>query len=192
MRKISLAPNQYAMKQTTATEEVVVGLILRPHGLRGLVKVRPLTDDPQRYFELSKVRLVHNGQALGEFELERVEIQNPQTLLVKFRGRDSIEAIEALRGAEIRIPRSECLPTVEDEYYHFDLLGLPVETRAGRKLGVLHEVITHPGNDIWVLHDEEQRELLLPAIASVIKEVNLKERRIVVDLLPGLLDQGTN
>lgn len=180
------------MKQTTAIEEVVIGLILRPHGLRGLMKVRPLTDDPQRYFELSIVRLVSNGQALGEFELERTEIQNPQTLLVKFRGRDSIEAVEALRGAEIRIPRSECLPTAEDEYYHFDLVGLPVETLAGRKLGVLREVITHPGNDLWVLRDEQQREVLLPAVASVIKEVNLKERRIVVDPLPGLLDPGTN
>lgn len=180
------------MKQTNALEEVVIGVILRPHGLRGFVKVRPLTDDPQRFFELSKVSLEQNGRPLGEFHLERTEIQNAQTLLVKFRKCDSIEAVETLRGAEIRIPRSECLPTEENEYYHFDLIGLPVETVSGRKLGVLHEVVAHPGNDIWVIHDEEQRELLLPAIASVIKEVNFEKRRIVIAPLPGLLDEGTN
>ncbi|MEK7728802.1 MAG: ribosome maturation factor RimM [candidate division KSB1 bacterium] len=168
--------------------EVTIGIILRPHGLRGLVKVRPLTDDANRYFALKKVRLHLKGALLGEFALEHVTMSTPKNLLLKFRGRDSINEVEALRGVEIRITRDECLPTAKDQFYHFDLIGLPVQTTTGRTLGTLSTILEHPGNDIWVVHDEAHNELLLPAIGSVIKEVNLEQRRIVIEPLPGLLD----
>ncbi len=172
--------------------EVAIGIILRPHGLRGWVKVRPLTDDPNRYFDLVKVSLHHKDRRIGEFRLERVEISKPQNLLVKFREVDSIDEAEALRGAEIRIPRSECLPTTADQFYHFDLIGLPVQTSEGRMLGTVSEILEHPGNDIWVVRDDEYNEILLPAIASVIKEVNLEEKRIIINPLPGLLNDAAN
>lgn len=171
--------------------EITIGTILRPHGLRGFVKVRPLTDDPQRYFDLKKVRLYLKGEALGEMKIARVEMSSPQSLLVKFRGRDAIEQVEALRGAELRIPREELLPTEKDQFYQFDLIGLPVQTTDGRVLGTLDSIMENPGNDIWVVHDEAQQEFLIPAIASVIKEVNLAQRRIIVEPLPGLLDEKT-
>jgi 16S rRNA processing protein RimM len=174
----------------SAENEVTIGIILRPHGLRGLVKVRPMTDDPQRYFDLKKARLHHKGASLGEIKIERVALSSPQSLLVKFSGRDSIDDAEALRGAEIRIPRAECLPTAADRFYHFDLIGLPVQTTSGRTLGAIASIMEHPGNDIWVVHDEAHNELLIPAIASVIKEVNLEQRRIVIEPLPGLLDDA--
>ncbi len=173
-----------------AENEVTIGIILRPHGLRGALKVRPLTDDPNRYFDLAKVSLHQKGKPLGEFRIERVEISNAQNLLVKFHERGSIEEVEALRGAEIRIPRSECLPTTTGQFYHFDLIGLPVQTSAGRSLGTVSEILEHPGNDIWVVHGENHNELLIPAIDSVIKEVNLEQRFIIIDPLPGLLDDA--
>ncbi len=175
-----------------AENEVTVGIILRPHGLRGMVKVRPLTDDPNRYFDLKKVGLHQKGRRLGEFSIERVEMSAPQSLLVKFRGRDSINDVEALRGAELRIPRAECLPTASDQFYHFDLIGLPVQTTAGRALGTVSSIMEHPGNDVWVVHDAEHNELLIPAIASVVKEVDLEKKRIVVAPLPGLFEEAPN
>lgn len=172
-----------------AENEVTIGIIMRPHGLRGMVKVRALTDDPERYFDLARVNLHQAHRSLGAFEIERVEVSNATNVLVKFRGRDSIEAVESLRNAEIRITRAECLPTSDNQFYHFDLIGLPVETNAGRVLGTVSEILEHPGNDVWVVHDTEHNELLLPAIASVIKEVDLKRRRIVIEPLPGLFDE---
>ncbi len=172
--------------------EVTIGIILRPHGLRGFVKVRPLTDDPQRYFDLKKVRIHLKGEALGEIKIERVAMSSPQSLLVKFRGRDAVEQVEALRGAEIRIARKECLPTEQDQFYQFDLIGLPVQTTSGRMLGTVSSIMEHPGNDVWVVHDEAHNEFLLPAIASVIKEVDLHNKRIVIEPLPGLLAEDVN
>jgi len=169
-------------------QEVTIGIVLKPHALRGVVKVRPTTDDPQRYHRLECVRLYSRGAALGEFRLQRVEIAGPQLLLVKFAGFDSSDAVEALRGAEIRIARTEILPTAENQFYYFDLIGLPVQTETGLALGKVVEVIEHPGNDLWVVHDEAQNELLLPAISSIIKEVDLKRKRIVITPIPGLLD----
>lgn len=176
------------MQHLPKPNEVTNGVVLRPHGLRGMVKVRPTTDDPNRYFDLNKVRLYQKDAALGEVTIERVEMSTPQSLLIKFRGCDSINNVESLRGAELRIPREECLPTEADQFYQFDLIGLPVQTTGGQILGTISSIMEHPGNDIWVVHDEAHNELLIPAIASVIKEVNLEQRRIVIEPLPGLFE----
>ena len=180
------------MQHLSTPNEVTIGIILRPHGLRGMVKVRPTTDDPNRYFDLNQVRLYQKDAALGEIKIERVEMSTPQSLLIKFRGRDSIDNVESLRGAEIRIPREECLPTEDDQFYQFDLIGLPVQTTSGQILGAISSIIEHPGNDIWVVHDEAHNELLIPAISSVIKEVNLTQRRVIIEPLPGLFEVTPN
>ena len=169
-------------------QEVTIGIIVKPHGLRGMLKVRPTTDDPQRYRRLDRVKVYLRGEILGEFQVQRAEITAPQMVLVKFAEHDSCDAVEAFRGAEIRIARTECLPTAANQFYHFDLIGLHVRTEAGMSLGKIVEVIEHPGNDLWVVHDDAQNELLLPAISSVIKEVDLAKKCVIIMPLAGLLD----
>jgi 16S rRNA processing protein RimM len=169
-------------------QEVTIGIIIKPHGLRGVLKVLPTTDDPQRYHRLNRVRVYVRGEFLGEFRVQRVEIAAPQLVLVKFAELDSCDAVEAFRGAEVKIPRTESLPTAPNQFYHFDLIGLPVRTEAGMVLGTIVEVIEHPGNDLWVVHDDARNELLLPAISSVIKEVNLAKKYVLIVPVPGLLD----
>lgn len=165
-----------------------MGVVLKPHGLRGQVKVRPMTDDVNRYHRLKAVSLHLRGELLGEFHLQRADVAGPQLVLVKFAEFDACEQVEFLRGAEIKIPRAECLPTRENQFYQFDLVGLAVQTETGVVLGKITSVIEHPGNDLWVVHNESHRELLLPAISSIIKEVNLAEKRVLITPLPGLLD----
>ena len=177
------------MEQREVTlPQVTVGVILKPHGLRGMVKVRPTTDDPQRYRRLGRVNLFLRGESLGEFRVQRAEIAGPQLVLVKFAEHDNSDAVAPLRGAEIQITRSECLPAGKNRFYHFDLIGLPVCTEAGEALGRIVEVLEHPGNDLWVVHDQAQNELLLPAVSSVIKEVDLARKVVTITPLPGLLD----
>ncbi len=168
--------------------EVTIGVILKPHGLRGTVKVEPTTDDPQRFHQLDRVALFLRGEALGTFRLQRVEVPSPHLVLLKFAECDSCDEVQRFRGAEIKITRTQCLPTAENQFYHFDLIGLPVHTNAGLTLGKIVEVIAHPGNDLWVVHDEAGNELLLPAISSIIQEVNLARQYVVITPLPGLLD----
>lgn len=168
---------------------VTIGVILRPHGLHGMVKVKPETEDPGRFRQLSEVELRLRGQSLGAFEIERVIIE-ARGLRLKFHKLDSIEAVEPLRGAEITIPRALCLPTSEHEYYAFDLIGLPVFTSAGQRLGTLSDIVPYPANDVWVVHDEAKREWLIPAIRAVIKNVDLAQQRIEIEPMPGLLDES--
>ncbi|MGH7495159.1 MAG: ribosome maturation factor RimM [bacterium] len=169
-------------------QEVTIGIIIKPHGLRGVLKVRPTTDDPQRYRHLDRVRVYLRGESLGEFQVQHAEIATPNLVLVKFAEHDSCDAVEPLRGAELKIARAECLPTSENQFYHFELIGLSVHTETGKVLGRIVEVIEHPGNDLWVVHDDAQNELLLPAISSVIKEVNLAKQYVIIIPVPGLLD----
>jgi 16S rRNA processing protein RimM len=169
-------------------QEVTIGIIVKPHGLRGVVKVWPTTDDPQRYHHLDRVRAYVRGEFLGELQIQRVEIAGPELVLVKFAEHDTCDEAERFRGAELKIARTECLPTAENQFYHFDLIGLPVRTEAGVALGKIVEVIEHPGNDLWVVHDDARNELLLPAVSTVIKEVNLAKKYVIISPIAGLLD----
>ena len=80
-------------------QEVTIGIIVKPHGLRGMLKVRPTTDDPQRYRRLDRVKVYLRGEILGEFQVQRAEITDPQMVLVKFAEHYSCDAVEAFRGA---------------------------------------------------------------------------------------------
>lgn len=168
---------------------VTIGVILRPHGLHGMVKVMPETEVPERFHRLETVELRLRGRSLGTYEIERAIIE-ARGVRLKFRQLDSIAAVEPLRGAEITIPRALCLPTSENEYYAFDLIGLPVFTRSGRRLGTLTDIVPYPANDVWVVHDEAQHEWLIPAISSVITTINLEQQRIEIEPMAGLLDES--
>jgi len=172
-------------------KEVTIGVIVRPRGLHGEVKVVPETEDPERFRRLEAVELRLQGRSLGSFRLERVIIES-RGLRIKFHQLDSLASVEPLRGAQIVIARESCLPTGEQEYYPFDLLGLPVYTSAGRLVGTLSDVVPYPANDVWVVRDASGREWLLPAISSVIKSVEVAVPRIVIEPLEGLLDDSTS
>jgi 16S rRNA processing protein RimM len=96
--------------------------------------------------------------------------------------------VEPLRGAEIRIPHNERLPINDRQFYHFDLIGLSVHTVAGIRVGKIVEILENPGNDVWVIRDDNDRERLIPAIDSVIKAVRLEQRQVIIAPMPGLLD----
>ena len=175
------------MQSTTQQEEIVVGVILKPHGLQGMMKVLPTTDEPQRFERLEEVALVHHGTPVGIFHVESVHLSD-KFVRLKLQELDSCEAVEALRGAEITIPRSACLPTDADQFYQFDLVGLEVFTQEGECLGKLAEVLPYSANDVWVVKNDAGQELLLPAIKSVIQKVDLEARRIIIVPIDGLLE----
>jgi 16S rRNA processing protein RimM len=169
---------------------VMIGEIVRSHGVQGTVKIRATTDNAERFSLLKKVRLQRNSTTLGEYVIEQLRIANEE-VYVKFGGVNDRDQAEQLRGAALMIPREECLPTAEDQFYHFDLIGLPAYTIAGEPLGEIVDIYAMPGNDVWVIRDLDRsgHETLIPAIKSVIKEVDLKNRRVVITPIPGLLDE---
>lgn len=169
-------------------EYIAVGEILGPHGIQGEVKVRALTDFPERFYVLETV-MVKLGDGLRQHRVEECRVLPQEVIIIKFSGVNDREAAATLRGGLIEIPPEEVMPLPEGHYYVFQLVGLPVYTVAGELLGRLKEVLVTGANDVYVVADSgRDREILVPAIKEVIKEVDLDGEKIVIDPLPGLLE----
>jgi 16S rRNA processing protein RimM len=159
-------------------EAVSVGRILSAHGLKGDLKVQPLTDFPSRFERGSRLWL--DGSPV------RVESSRRQrgSVYLKLEGIDDRTAAEALRDKELQAPRPQAIYE-KGRYYLHDIIGVEVFDEAGMLLGRLEDVMATGANDVFVVRGE-RGELLLPAIEDVIKEVDLRRKRITVELLPGL------
>lgn len=163
-----------------------VGVISSTHGVRGEVKVYPTTDDPARFQQLKKV-LLDTGKERMSLEIDGVKFFK-NLVILKFRGLDSIEAVEGYKGKDLYISREDAVPLSENENFIADLIGMEVRTDKGVSLGVLSDVMETGANDVYVVKTPEGREILLPAIRDCILEVNVEEKRMLVHVLEGLLD----
>ena len=166
-------------------EYLEVGQIVNTNGLKGLLKINPFTDDITR-FERLKTILVEHKKELLEFEIESVRYQKKQVLL-KLKGIDTIEEAEKYREDYLKIKRNKEEKLPEDTYYIVDLIGLDIYTENGELLGKLDDVFSTGSNDVYVVKNSEGKQLLLPAISDVIKNIDLEQKKIVVNLIEGLL-----
>jgi 16S rRNA processing protein RimM len=123
----------------------------------------------------------------GRERIERVRFHRGQ-VLVKFFGREDASAAESLRGNYISVTRDQLIPLEQDNYYVFDLIGCEVFDTAGEFYGKLVEVLETGGNDVYVVKpanapgvQKKRGDILLPAIKSVILEVDIERKRIVAD-----------
>lgn len=108
-------------------------------------------------------------------------------LLLKFKGIDTPEDANLLRGSFLIIKREELKPLKKNQYYIVDLLGLDVYKDDDTLLGKVDDIYNTGSNDIYVVKDELGKQILLPGIPDVIKKVDLEEKRITVHLIKGLI-----
>ena len=168
---------------------VVIGEITRPHGVRGAVKVLPHTDYPQRFDSLAEV-YVGTGDTEPELMGFSLLSRQKDQLICRIGGAESRDAAEKRRGKLLLVPREEAVELPPGYYYIFDLVGLAVHTEDGKCLGRLKEVLQPGANDVYVVEPTDgESEILLPAIKDVVLDVDLREGRMLVRLLPGLLEE---
>lgn len=160
-------------------QKLEIGQIVNTFGIKGFVKVKPFTDDISRFDYLKNVYIKEK-----QYEIEDVKYHKDMVLL-KFKGIDKIEDAESLRNSYLEINREDG-NLEEGAYYIVDLLGLDIITDTGKVLGKLDDIYNTGSNDIYVVKDELGKQLLLPAIKDVIKEINLEEKKITVHLMKGL------
>ena len=163
---------------------VVLGEVVKTQGLRGQVKVRSEIVDPEN-FRLPGICLRCRDGSLEPVEVLRYRRQKGAYIL-DLKGCDTIAAVQSFVGCELVCRGSQLPPPGEDEYYHYQILGLPVLTFTGERLGRLREIIPTGGHDVFVIRpDEDGREagaeILLPMVASYVLEIDLEAGRIVVD-----------
>ncbi len=185
---ITAAPMFPRPEPASGAAHVVVGQILTAHGVRGEVKVRSFSDFAER-FAVGKQCLV----AKAPFTLT-ITASRPfrDALLVRFDEVPDRTTAESLRGSTLAIPESEMGELAPHSYWQHDIIGLSVETEAGQKLGRVSQVLRTGANDVFevapvpALGGDEA--FLLPAVAAVIRQVDIPAERLVVRLPPGLLE----
>ena len=168
---------------------IVLATIVRSHGLKGEVKVSLSCSGVDRLASCKTLRLVKDGKEIKPVTIIR-SFQHPDgDAVVRLKEVVGIEEAEKLRGAQLAILSGEKPDLPPDNYYLDDLVGLTVVTIKGESLGQIEEVIENPANGICVVREGE-KEILIPALKSVIREVDLKGRRMVVSL-PEEIDADT-
>ena len=162
-----------------------IGQIVNTFGIKGMVKVKPFTDDIRRFDELKTVYVEKNGNQT-EYEIEEVKYHKDM-VLIKFKGIDKVEQAEMLRNSYLTVSRDSVEKLEEGRYYIVDLLGLEVYTDEQILLGTLEDIFNTGSNDIYVVKDKQGKQILLPAIQDVIKQIDIENQKIIVHLLPGLI-----
>jgi 16S rRNA processing protein RimM len=168
---------------TRQASRIVVGQINSPWGLRGHVKVTPLTSNPER-LQPGAVVLV-DGQ-----RREIVDVRSPKGYpCIQFEGVRDMHTAEQLRGTIIEIDEDDLPSLPEGTHYIHDLVGLRVVAN-GEELGTLVEVLHTGANDVYLVRRDGRRDALIPAIPDVIREIDIEAGQMVIEPLPGLLDDG--
>ena len=162
-----------------------IGQIVNTNGLKGFVKVKPFTDDIKE-FETFETIYVQKKTELIEFKIESVRYAKNMVLL-KLKGIDDIDSAEALRNLYIKVSREQLPELQENSYYIVDLLECEVVTVEGKILGKMDDVFNTGSNDIYVVKNEKGKQILLPAIKEVIKNIDIPNRKITVKLMEGLI-----
>lgn len=162
-----------------------IGQITGAHGVRGDVRVYPLTDFPERFTTLHRALLGPEGRPIGvRF---RGSVRN--LVILSLDGITDRNQAEALRGQYLQVPRSEVYPAPEGSFYIFDLIGLDVVDPEGRPLGKLVDVDQNsPVHDLYVVETAPGKRYMVPAVREFVRSIDLREGRIVIQPIPGLLE----
>ncbi len=166
---------------------IIVARAVRPRGLKGELVADVLTDFPERFERVEELSGVGPAGERRQLKLENYWFQNDRMVL-KFAGYDSIESAKALVGYEFGLPEAERVELSQDEYYDWELEGCSVENKLGSAIGQVREIMRTGGVELLVVEHEEGREALIPMAASIVVEIDISKKRIVIDPPEGLLD----
>lgn len=164
-----------------------IGAVTGPHGIKGEIKVFPTTFDMKRYSLLEKIALStrNDPDRLTTYRIEGVKYQK-KTVILKLCGVDDMDAAALLKGSVITVPKSLALPLDADEYYIGDILGCTVVTTAGETLGELTDILETGANDVYTVKKPDGGEMLLPAVKHVIIRIDTAAKIMTVEPPEGL------
>jgi 16S rRNA processing protein RimM len=164
---------------------VPFGNLARPHGLKGELKFYPFVSNPDLYKNVKTVAF-ESQNPIREIQIESLRGAKAP-FIIKLKGWDSIESSSELRGTSLLAPRDQFQILPEGSYYWFEIEGLEVFDIQGAYHGRVEEVMETGSNDVYVVRNGK-KELLLPAIDWVVKEVDLEGNRLTFEFIEGLGD----
>ncbi len=171
-----------------ADELVAIGKIIKPHGVRGEMRVEILTDFPERYEETEEVHLIPPPSGAAKEAPDTIWLLPVEStrahhgrMLVKLAGVNDMDQAGYLRNFTLAVPQDELIELEEGEYWHWQLEGLTVVNAEGETLGTLREVLNTPAHDLYCVATSEG-EILIPAVDDYVHAVDLEKKRIVVSV----------
>lgn len=177
-------PPQSEPERAQPAEYVAVGRVVRPHGVRGTLLVEGISE---MIHSLEPGVEVYLEGAEGPTQVEYLKAHRDRYLLAVESCTDRDQA-EEFRGAEVRLAGDLAHELPEGEYFHWQILGLEVVTEEGEHLGEVTRILETGANDVYLVERPGEKELLIPAIDSVILDVDLAQERLTIRLIPGLRD----
>lgn len=166
---------------------IIVARGVRTRGLKGELVADLLTDFPERFERVSELSGIGPGGERKELKLESHWFQNDRMVL-KFSGYDTIESAKTLVGFEFGIPEAERVQLSKDEFYDWELEGCSVGVANSSAIGKVREVMRTGGVELLVVEDDARHEHLIPMAQSIVVEVDIPRKKIVIDPPDGLLD----
>jgi len=180
-------PGQHSRGLTDSTVEprfLIIGRVVKPHGVRGEMRVESHTELPERFNWLESVFVGLDNPE--EVAVEGVRFHK-NWILLKLAGFDNREEAQALRSQWLQIREETGLPLAEGQYYLYQVIGLDVFTDLNEYLGRVTEVMETGANNVFVVKGD-RGEVLIPDIEDVILDIDFDQQRMTIHLLPGLLD----
>ena len=169
-----------------------VGKIVNTHSLRGEVKVISSTDfEEERFKKGSKLLITRGNQVIEEVVVESYR-SHKNSLLVKFEGIDSINEAEKFKNLQLKVDSENISELEENEFYFHEIIGCRVFDENNTLLGEVVEILTPGANDVWVIKGENGKEILIPYIADVVKNVGRINRLMKIDILTLFPDMFTS
>ncbi|GAA0708432.1 ribosome maturation factor RimM [Paraclostridium ghonii] len=162
-----------------------IGKIVKTQGLKGEVRVFSTTDDIYRYDELETFYI---GKDLNtDYNVEKVRYKG-NLVIMKIKGIDSVEMAEKLVNKNLYVSREESKQLEDDEFFIADMIGMDVYTVDNDHVGVLEDVLQYAANDVYVVKGENNKEYLIPAVMKFVPEIDIEERKMIIDPIKGMLD----
>ena len=165
------------------SDEVTIGKLQKPRGIRGEIFCHSLTDFVERFSELDTITAVLTNGRRVTLTIENARMYG-QRLALKFEGYDTPETVGTFRNAALVVSKDETFELPEDTFYVFDLVGMTVETEDGDTVGPVKDVLSLPGNDVYVV-ERNGEEVLIPAVKDLVT-IDGDAKKIVVKSLEGL------
>ena len=173
------------MAQVLSGSLFLVGKVIGPHGLGGLLRIWAYAGSAASFLDAGTVMLRSVSGEIHEYSVTYIR-PHKNIFLMKLNELRSIDAAEECRDADIFVSK-EVIARSDDEYFWYELLGLNVYLDTGQYLGTLSEIIPTKAHDIYVVK-EGNKEVCIPAIYEVVREIDVSNKKMVISALEGLLE----
>lgn len=166
-------------------EYLSIGQIVSTHGIKGEVKIYPLTDDINRFKRLKDIYIEFNNEH-KKYNVSASKLLKNMAVL-KLEGIDTVEQALSLRDKYVQVHRDKAVKLSKDSFFVADLLEMDVFEENHNLLGKLKDVMRTGSNDVYVIQTVEGTEILIPALKTVVKQIDVENKKIIVNLPEGLI-----